>query len=338
MARKSGIMHLRDLGPPGTPLRDLHRVLVLALHPDIEGLQSALQEPACERIRRLAPNHHLPPDLVNERLVPAHHAGEDVVVAVQVFRGRMDDDVYAVLDGAKVDWARERRVDDEGDALRVRQILERAELEHTTRRIDWRLEKDHSRRLLESFPPRPRLERIHEGHLDPHSREVFGEELARSTIDPRARDEMIAGTKECQHRARGCAHPAGQHQRRFRSFQQGQAFLNPLGVWSVAVTGIEEAFTRSGLLGKVDRLNEWGCDARARGRWCRAAVNRRCRQSQLACHFCHGFSYPRLRVLRPASKSCLTTRTISAGAMPRISRATTLPGLTASSTSNTASS
>src|SRR5450759_2046289 len=129
MARKSGIMHLRDLGPTGTPLRDLHRVLVLALHSDIEGLQSALQQPAGERIRGLAPDHHLPANLVYERLVSAHDTGEDVVVSVQIFCCRMDDDVDTVLDRAEVDRTRERRVDDEGDALVVGEVLERAELE-----------------------------------------------------------------------------------------------------------------------------------------------------------------------------------------------------------------
>src|SRR5467141_1703959 len=41
MARKSGIMHLRDLGSLRAPLRDLHRVFVLTLHSDVEGLQPA---------------------------------------------------------------------------------------------------------------------------------------------------------------------------------------------------------------------------------------------------------------------------------------------------------
>ena len=97
----------------------MHGVFVLALHSHIERLQPALQKPARERIRGLTPDHHLPANLVDERLVPAYDAGKDVVVPIQKLGCRVDDDVDTVLDGTEVDRARKRRINNEGIALVV---------------------------------------------------------------------------------------------------------------------------------------------------------------------------------------------------------------------------
>src|SRR6266550_3010519 len=175
MARQARIVDLRDLRSPRAPLGDAHRVLVLTLHPDIDRLQPALQKPAGERIGCLAPNHHLLPNFLDERLVATYHAGENVVMSVQIFRGRMDDDVDTVFDGSEVDRTCKRGVDDERYTLGVGEALQRVELEYAAGWIYRGFEKNHSRGFPQRFAPRAWLERVYEGHFDPHSGNVFAE-------------------------------------------------------------------------------------------------------------------------------------------------------------------
>src|SRR5688500_14908763 len=87
VARKPGVMHLRDLGARGAPFRDAKSGFVLAFHSHLERLESALEQPAGEGIRYLAPGGHLALHLVHERLAAANDAGQKVVVTVQILRG-----------------------------------------------------------------------------------------------------------------------------------------------------------------------------------------------------------------------------------------------------------
>src|SRR6476660_4792032 len=160
MCRQARIVDLRELGAFGAPIRDAHRVLVLPLHADFEGLQAALQQPASKGIGRLTPNHHLATDFVDERLVAADDTREKVVMTIQKFRRRVNNRVRAMLDRAEVDWTGERRIHYQSDALRVSEALQRVELEDSTSRIDRRLEENHTRILFQRFPPGARLERV----------------------------------------------------------------------------------------------------------------------------------------------------------------------------------
>src|SRR5437667_2485957 len=209
MARQAGIVHFRDLRALGAPRRDFHRVFVLPLHSDVDRFQPPLEKPAREWIRRLTPHHHLLPNFIDEWLVAAHHAGEDIVMSVQIFGGRVDDNVDAVLDGAEVDGTRECRVDYKRYSLRVREALERIELEHPAGRIYWRFEKDHPRRFSQSFSPPAWLEWIDECDFDPHSRDVFAEEFARSPVNPGAGDEVVSRAEQSEHCTGSRAHSAG---------------------------------------------------------------------------------------------------------------------------------
>jgi len=57
-------------------------------------------------------------------LVPTYHAGQDVVMAVQILRSGVNHDIDSVLDRPEVDRAGKCRVYDERDSLRVRKRLE----------------------------------------------------------------------------------------------------------------------------------------------------------------------------------------------------------------------
>src|SRR6185437_3913402 len=59
MRFETGIQHLRELGTRLAPLRQLHRIVVLAPNADVERLHAALEQPHRKRIGRLPPYDHL---------------------------------------------------------------------------------------------------------------------------------------------------------------------------------------------------------------------------------------------------------------------------------------
>ena len=64
---------------------------------DVERLQSSLEQPSGEGVGRLSPENHLLPHFLDVRGRSADYAREHVVMAVQVLRRRVDDDVGTVL-------------------------------------------------------------------------------------------------------------------------------------------------------------------------------------------------------------------------------------------------
>src|SRR6185312_9973017 len=67
MRRQARVVHAGELGPLGAPLGETHRVLVVPVESDVDGLEATLEEPCRERIRRLSPDHHLLPHFLDVR-------------------------------------------------------------------------------------------------------------------------------------------------------------------------------------------------------------------------------------------------------------------------------
>ena len=103
--------------------RDPPRVLAVALHPESERLQAAQHEPGVERARhgaqRLLQERQ---PLGDRRVVRGDDAADDVAVAAEVLRRRVDDGVGAELERQLEVRRRERVVDDEQRADRVRGV------------------------------------------------------------------------------------------------------------------------------------------------------------------------------------------------------------------------
>ena len=97
---------------------------------------------------------------------------------------------------------------------------------------------------------------IDERDVDAEPRELLGEQRVRSSIDPRAGDQVVAGTQEREQRARGRTHSASKEHGRFGALERRDASLNELRVRRVAVARIAQAFARTDFLNEVDRLHE----------------------------------------------------------------------------------
>ena len=89
-----------------------------------------------------------------------------------------------------------------------------------------------------------------------HRLELLGEELVRAAVDPLAREEVVAGAEEGEHRARGGAHAAAEDERGLRALEEGEALLQELGGRVVPVARIAQTVGGADLLDEVDRLEE----------------------------------------------------------------------------------
>ena len=177
-------------------------------------------------------------------------------MSVQILRRRVDHDIGTVLHRAEVDRARERRVDDEREAAFLGEVADRPQVDDPARRVHGRFHEDGARLLSHALSPCPRFHGVHERHVDPHRRELLGEQRARPAVDPTAGEQVIAGSEQGEQGAGGGAHAAGEHDARLRAVQHRQSALDHLGVRGVAVTWVAEAVGRADFLDEVHRLHE----------------------------------------------------------------------------------
>ena len=159
------------------PARDAQGILVLAPHAHVQRLEAALQHPAGERVRRLSPYHHLLPHLLDVRRRAEHGTTQHVVMAVEELGRRMDDDVRAMFERTEVDWAGERRVHHQREAVLLRQVTHRPQVQHAARRVHGRLEEHGSRLLPDALAPAAGLMRVHQRDTDAERGEFLGEQL-----------------------------------------------------------------------------------------------------------------------------------------------------------------
>ena len=188
----------------------------------------------------MAPYLHQPPDLFHDLIGARDDPRDDVAMAVQVFRRRMDDDVGAVLERPEIHGRRERRIHDQRESFFLAERGDRLEIDDAHQRIGRCLEKDGARRLAHRALPGARLRGIHERDVDPELAEFFAKQPVHAAIDPFAREQMIAGAQHREVRERGGRHAAGEKERRVGAFDQRQpaADVDLIGV--VAITAVQD--------------------------------------------------------------------------------------------------
>ena len=137
-------MDVPDLRMRREELGERQPVGAVLHHPDRERLGPAQHQPRIERSQDRAGRvlHELQPldVVVAHRDDDAAHA---VAVAVQILRGAVDDEVGAELERALEVRARERVVDDEPDAVPVRDVGGRGGGRSAAGRVGRRLDEEH---------------------------------------------------------------------------------------------------------------------------------------------------------------------------------------------------
>src|SRR6185369_14493527 len=142
---------------------------------------------------------------------------------------------------------------------------------------------------------------------------------------------MIAGSKERDQCAGDGAHPTREQYRAFRALERGHPLLDDLRVRRISVAWVAESVARSDFLNEIDRLEDRPHDRVVRvAPWCAAVDRDRCGRERFwfvrVGHGSENYAYD-VGGRRPReSRSGLTTRTISDGAIPVMSRTVTSPG------------
>ena len=254
--RKPRIVDDLHLFALSAPERDAHRILVLSLDAHVERLETALQHPAGKRIRSLAPDDHLLPHFLDVWRGTEYGAAQHVVMAIQELCRRMDHDVRAVLERAKVDWAGKRRIDDERETILLRQVAHGPQIQHAAGWIHRRLEEHRARFLAEPLPPPARLVRIHQRDIDAERRELVREQALRATVNVATGEEMIAGAEQSEECTGRRAHAARKHDARFGPVEGSEPLLDEFGVGRVPVARIPQLVPLCRLRYIVDTLVE----------------------------------------------------------------------------------
>ncbi len=150
MGRQTGVEHLLDARLALEVRGDSDRVLAVLLHADGERLQPAQDEPAVERAGDGAERLLEEREALRDRVVVRREeAADDVGVAAEVLRRRVQDDVGSERERLLEVRSREGVVDDDERADGVGSLGRRADVDEVQERVRRRLEPDEPRALLE---------------------------------------------------------------------------------------------------------------------------------------------------------------------------------------------
>jgi len=189
-----------------------------------------------------------------------------------------------VLDRTKVQWAGKRSVHQERQALFLRHIGYRPEIDDPKEWVGGSLDEDGPGRLPNGFAPVSGLLGIDVGDLDPEARQLVVEEMLRAAVDPGAGDQMIAGAKYSQMGQGRGAHAAGDEDGVLRSFEQGvlAGDLQLSGV--VSVPAVQHLLLTPNRIQKGAALLQGGRDGSPVGAALRDAVDSEGREAELPAH------------------------------------------------------
>ena len=167
-------------------------------HAHGERLQPAQHEPAVERPRHRAERLLQEVEALGDRrVVRRDEAADDVGVAAEVLRRRVDDDVGAERERLLQVRRRERVVDDDERADRVRRLGGRADVDDVQQRVRRRLEPDEPRALVEVLAE-VRVDLVGRDELELVALRLvdLGEHPVDAAVDVVDADDAVAGIDE----------------------------------------------------------------------------------------------------------------------------------------------
>lgn len=126
------------------------------------------------------------------------HAAERGAVPAEELRRGVRDDVGAPLDRAVQVRRRDRGVDDEGDAVRVRDIGEGLEVGDLTRGVRDRLDEERLRLVGDGRSVVGGVGRLHERRLDAEASKRDVELRDRTAVEVRRGDDVVTGAREAR--------------------------------------------------------------------------------------------------------------------------------------------
>ena len=188
------------------------RIAVLPLDAECERLEAADQEIGGERVDDRAHDPLQPAHRVHELARAEHGAREQVVVAAEVLRRRVHDQIDAPLERPHVVGRGERGVDHRLHAVPAPDRREPLEVQHAVVGVRRRLAEQHARRGTDGVLQRVVVAGRHGGDLDPVALQRLIEELTRPSIGVVGGDDVRATREHREQRRRHGGHAARKEQ------------------------------------------------------------------------------------------------------------------------------
>jgi hypothetical protein len=165
-------------------------------------------------------------------------------MAAEELRGRVDDDVRPVLEGADEVRRRDRVVDDERHTGRVRHVGDEPDVEDVDLRVADGLREEQLRVRTHGAPPLLGVVLVlDEGGLDPELRERVLEEVVRTAVDRGGRHDVVARLRDVQHGGRLGSLTGREEERTRSALECGEPLLDD-GLRRVLDTRVDVAELR----------------------------------------------------------------------------------------------
>jgi hypothetical protein len=152
-------------------------------------------------------------------------AADRVAMAADVLGQRVHDDVGTVFERPAEVGRGDRIVDDQGDAVPVRNFRQLLEIGDVAQRVADRFAVQGLGLLVDQLFEAGRIGVIGEAHFEPVLRQGMGEEVVGAAVQGRGRDDVVAGLADGQDGVGDCRLPGSDGQRADASFKGGNALL-----------------------------------------------------------------------------------------------------------------
>ena len=209
-------------------------------------------------------------------------------VAAHVLGQRMDDDVGAVFERPAEDGRRHRVVDDQWDAVTVRGVSQRLEIDDIAGRVADGLAEDCLGLVVDQRFQRGDVIVGGEAHLDALTRQGVGEKVVGAAIELGHRNDVIARFSDGLDRIGDRRHARSHRQRGDTAFQCGDTLFEHVGggihdarIDVARHLQIEEV---GAMLGIVERIGRGLVDRHRHGLGCRVRAVARMNRQGLQFH------------------------------------------------------
>src|SRR5690606_30377006 len=206
IARKRGVKDAFDARVSFEPSSDLESASRVTLHPNRQGPQSADRERGIGGRKRRAEERCHPANTRDRFGASRREPEDDIRVAGDVLRPRMEDEVDPELERTLIERRRPGIVHYRNDATLARDPPRLPKIDHLEREARRRLEIEKPRRRPDVIAESCKLAHAEKGDFDAEARQHVAREDARRTVRARLKDPVISAREVRKKRRRDRAH------------------------------------------------------------------------------------------------------------------------------------
>ena len=251
MAGQACVVDAFDLRLLLQPLGDGLGAGAVGLHAHPEGFQALDEQPGVERAERRAGGAQEADHLLHQLGGAGHHAAQAATLAVDVFGGRMNDDIGAQRQRLLQHRGAEAVVHREQRAVGVGHVGQCGDVHQLGQRVGRRFDDEQLGVRLAGRRPGIQVGQRRVVHRDAEALEVLVEQADGGTEHAARHQHMVAGAAQAHHHGQDGRHAGGGADRLLGPFHGGDALLEGahrgIGVAGVDIAGLFAGKARGGI-------------------------------------------------------------------------------------------